>query len=290
MPMPVPRVSHIEEQDPKFFVFRRDTYIRWAVWAIFAVIASFLLGNYGVALALIVLGYLILSTLLQIYHKLEAEQVRHYWQTEALFSLYSTLRIAHPLPPMRLWAASPDFVILAVSLIREHRPRVALEIGSGASTIISAYALKEVGEGILISLEHDKSFAETTAANLVSHGMNHVASVHFAPLKLVKVGSAEKLWYDISVLENFPDSIDLLVVDGPPSGTGTLARYPALPLLYDRLSPGAYVLVDDFMRDDEYTMVNLWLDQFRLNVIRSYANEKGAVILQKPPSENNRAP
>jgi len=283
-------VSHIEEQDPKFFAFRRDTYIRWTVWAIFAIVASFLLDAFGVALALIVLGYLILSTLLQIYHKLEAEQVRHYWQTEALFSLYSTLRIAHPLPPMRLWAVSPDFVILVVSLIREHRPRVVVEIGSGTSTIVTAYALKEVGTGMLISLEHDQSFAEITTANLVSHGMEQVASVHFAPLKPVRVGSAEKLWYDISVLGNIPDSIDLLVVDGPPSGTGALARYPALPLLYDRLSPGAYVLVDDFMREDEYAMVNLWLDQFRLNVIRRYANEKGAIILQKPPSEDSLAP
>ena len=52
-------------------------------------------------------------------------------------------------------------------------------------------------------------------------------------------------------------------------------------MLFDQLAPGAYVLVDDFMRDDEYTMVNRWLDDYNLKVVRTFANEKGAAILQK---------
>jgi predicted O-methyltransferase YrrM len=183
---------------------------------------------------------------------------------------------------MRLWAASPDFVILAVSLIREYKPGLVLEIGSGVSTIISGYALNEIGDGQLISLEHEAHFAEVTAGNVASHNLSHIATVLHAPLKLLNHHANSQLWYDTAALDHLPEPIDLLVVDGPPSGTAPMARYPALPVLYDRLKPGAYILVDDFMRDDEYTMVNRWLDEFDLTIVRTYANEKGAVILRKP--------
>lgn len=280
--MPIPKPVQIEESDPRFFAFRLDTYVKWALWVIFTVVAGFLLGGFGAALSLIPLAYLLLSTLLRIYHKLQIEQVRHYWQIEALFSLYSTLKIAHPLPSMRLWAASPDFVIIGVSLIREHAPRLVLEVGSGVSTVVSAYALQEQGSGQLISLEHDASFAGVSSANVTSHRLEHIAQVRYAPLKPVLLGDTTYPWYDTAALDNLPGTIDLLVVDGPPSGTGPMARYPALPLLYERLSPGAFILVDDFLRDDEYAMVNRWVEDYKLIVVQTYANEKGAAVLQKP--------
>ncbi|MBZ0303267.1 MAG: class I SAM-dependent methyltransferase [Anaerolineae bacterium] len=288
--MPVDKPAQIEEHDPKFYTFRRDVYLQWAVWAVFAIVAGFLLGGFGVALSLVILGYLLLSTLLRIYHKLQIEQVRHYWQTEALFSLYSTLKIAHPLPPMRLWAASPDFVNLAVSLIREHQPRLVVEIGSGVSTLVSAYALQEIGAGQLISLEHEAAFTQITASNLTAHRLEAVAEVHHTPLRSLTLNDEPFRWYDTAALENLPAPIDLLIVDGPPSGTGPLARYPALPVLYERLRPGAYILVDDFLRDDEHHMVNRWLDAYDLIVVQTFANEKGAAILQKSPPESPSAP
>jgi predicted O-methyltransferase YrrM len=182
---------------------------------------------------------------------------------------------------MRLWAASPDFVNIAVALIREHRPQLVVEIGSGVSTLVSAYALRANGSGKLISLEHEATFTEVTARNLHSHQLDSIASVRHAPLQNLTIGQVDHPWYTTDALPDLPDQIDLLVVDGPPSGTAAMARYPALPVLYDRLKVGAYVLVDDFMRDDEYAMVNRWLDDYDLTVIRAYANEKGAVILRK---------
>jgi predicted O-methyltransferase YrrM len=228
---------------------------------------------------LIVLGAMVLDTLLKVYHKLQIEQVQHYWQTEALFGLYHSLHITQPLPPMRLWAASPDFVTQAVSLIRQHKPQVVFEVGSGVSTLVSSYALRENGSGSLISLEHEAAFAQVTTENVATHGLSDIARVLHAPLKTVDVNGETRTWYDLSNIE-LP-TIDLLVVDGPPEGTGPLARYPALPQLFDYLSPGAFILVDDFMRDDEYTMVNRWLSEYQLTVVRTLANEKGAAILRK---------
>ena len=63
-------------------------------------------------------------------------------------------------------------------------------------------------------------------------------------------------WYDDAVVAAGLDAalqgdlIDLLLVDGPPAyavGHG-LARYPALPVLRDRLAPGATVVLDDVER------------------------------------------
>jgi len=277
--MPVERPQHIETQDPKYFAFQREVYLAWALWAV----ASFLLilaGQIGLILSLVTLGVLILGTALRIYHKLQVEQVRHYWQTEALFSIYSTLRIEHPLPPMRLWAASPDFLVLSLSLIRRHKPQVIFEVGSGVSTVLAAYCLRDQGGGQIISLEHETRFADNTRDNLVAHGLDSYATVYHAPLLAQSIDDDIWLWYDLSRLNDLP-SIDMLVVDGPPEDTQTMARYPALPLLFAKLNPGAYILVDDFIRDDEYAMVNRWLETFDLSVVQTYANEKGAVILQK---------
>lgn len=275
----VPRPVHIEEHDPKYALRQRQVLNNWLLWAAVTVIGWVIFRDTALLFSLIVLGGLLLDTILRVYHKLQVEQVQHYWQIEALFSIYNSVRITHPLPPMRLWAASPDFVALAVSLIRQHKPQIVFEVGSGVSTLVCSYALRENGGGHLLSLEHDAHFAQVTQENIVAHGLNDIARVIHAPLKPVQVNGEARTWYDLDAVE-LP-VIDLLIVDGPPEGTGKLARYPALPLLFEHLKPGAHVLVDDFMRDDEYEMVNRWLAEYGLTVIRTFANEKGAVILQK---------
>src|SRR5262249_4080355 len=52
----------------------------------------------------------------------------HYAQVEALLSLHSVIRFKHPLPPMRGWGISPDFALILVSVIREHKPRIIVEL------------------------------------------------------------------------------------------------------------------------------------------------------------------
>ena len=56
------------------------------------------------------------------------------------------------------------------------------------------------------------------------------------------------------------DPIDLLVVDGPPAHAAShgLARYPALPLLADRLAPGGTVVPDDAERPGQQEVLRRW--------------------------------
>ena len=47
------------------------------------------------------------------------------------------------------------------------------------------------------------------------------------------------------------DTIDLLIIDGPPVKTNQLARYPALPLLFSKLSKECIIILDDAARPSE---------------------------------------
>ena len=79
-------------------------------------------------------------------------------------------------------------------------------------------------------------------------------------------------WYSGDALAAaLPDRIDLLLVDGPPDLFGPGVRWPAVPLLRDRLGPGAAVLMDDGDRPAERRAAfGLWLgDQVYSDAIAS---------------------
>ena len=85
-------------------------------------------------------------------------------------------------------------------------------------------------------------------------------------------------WY---ALEGLPQTgIDLLVIDGPPAEIRKLARYPAGPLLFKYLNPGSSVFLDDASRQDEKTILKIWLQEFPTLKQKFLAKcEKGCALL-----------
>jgi O-antigen/teichoic acid export membrane protein/predicted O-methyltransferase YrrM len=207
-------------------------------------------------------------------------QVWNYRQIESLFSLYATLNIAQPLPPMRGWAVSPDFASVVVSLIHDMKPATILEAGSGVSTLIAGYMLKQEGGGLIVSLEQEKQYADLTRADVNRHGLGDFVSVRHAPLKKVTIGQKSWLWYDLDQIEDLT-SIDMVIVDGPPGNIQRLARYPALPVLADRLSDKAVIVLDDYFRHSEKEILARWLRDFPAFTHQAIGTEKGTVILRK---------
>src|SRR5215217_7602738 len=61
-----------------------------------------------------------------------------YDQLAALQGLYLELGVDRALPVSRGWAASPDFLVRVRERVLLRRPRVAVECGSGISTIVTA--------------------------------------------------------------------------------------------------------------------------------------------------------
>jgi predicted O-methyltransferase YrrM len=183
-------------------------------------------------------------------------------EVEALFQLFGRIEPGEPMPPSGRWALAPQGLLNLCALVARHRPTLAVELGSGTSTIWLGYALAEVGADRLISLDHEEEFAGQTRAAVRLHREWTVSTdVRQAPLTTVEIGDERYEWYDPALIADL-DGIDLLIVDGPPGRTGRHARYPALPLLVDRLADGALVVLDDIDRADEREIVDRWLDQF----------------------------
>jgi len=160
------------------------------------------------------------------------------------------------------WAMDPAAMLAVLKMILENKPEVIVECGSGTSTVWIAYALKRLGGGKLISLDHSVEYAEKTRLELKRLGLTEFADVRVGTLEEVEISGAKFTWYSVSVLEGI-DSVDMLMVDGPPGASGELARYPAVPLLASSLRPSAYVIVDDAKRPMEKKIMNRWRREFK---------------------------
>ncbi len=212
--------------------------------------------------------------------ELKSQADNHYRQIEALFSIFNLLTLRQPLPPMRGWAVSPDFVKLIISSVFEHKPKLVVELGSGVSTLVVGYCLQTLNQGEVISVDHEESYTEISKNNVLNHSLQNVVQVIYAPLKNITIYDKTWLWYDPGFLTNLEKPIDLLIVDGPPGDLQKLSRYPALPLLIDSLSDDALVLLDDSNREDEQEIVKLWKQSFPFSKVEQIVTEKGACVLR----------
>ena len=163
-------------------------------------------------------------------------------QTEAFIQLNSLLKFTAPLPATRGWAASPDLLLTISQLVKENKPKLVVELGSGVSTLVVAKS----GAKNVISFDGDAEYAEQTRTLLKQHGVRGV-EVRYAPLTAYRGGAN---WYDLNKFKDLKN-IDLLIVDGPQGGDNSDARYPALEVLLNKLSSKAIVVLDDVNRTGE---------------------------------------
>jgi predicted O-methyltransferase YrrM len=200
----------------------------------------------------------------------------NYAQTEALLGLDAELHQGrHSLPPLRRWAVSPDLALHLVRHVRQHRPELVVETGSGSSTVLIALALERIGAGHVVALEHDATYLAATNALLEEHGVAHRATVHHCPLVEQTVDGRTAPWYDVSAVA-LGGTIDLLLVDGPPEATGPEARFPVLALLRDHLRNGTTMVLDDADRPDETSIIAKWQAAGLVTGVQRLPFEKGA--------------
>ncbi len=114
----------------------------------------------------------------------------------ALASLTNVISI---LPELNVKGAVPTFphqgfeitgeeAAFLFHLVRRHRPKLILELGSGSSTVLFAAALRANGAGRVISVEHDALHARHTAQLLEQAGLSDRVELMLAPL----VGLADR--------------------------------------------------------------------------------------------------
>jgi hypothetical protein len=180
---------------------------------------------------------------------------------QATQNLFALVPPRGPVPQMVGYVAAPDVLLLLVQKFLTLRPTLAIECGSGASTLFLALAAQQYGvNSRLVSLEHDLGYAEGTRALLKEHGVGHLVDVRHAPLTSTPLPDHTGPWYDPAAFEDLHD-IGLAFVDGPPGDVGPQARYPMVPLLRDRLASSCAILLDDMNRADERGVGERWMTQ-----------------------------
>lgn len=179
------------------------------------------------------------------------------------------------LPYLGSWKADTGLLTLLVDHIFVERPKLVVEFGAGASTLILARALQKAGGGTLISFDQHADFVAATRDWLADHGL--VADLRAVPLRPSPQGWPG-LWYDHGPL---PRDIDLMLIDGPPWTIHPFTRGAAASL-FDHVAPGGTVMLDDGARPGERFVARRWRRahpefDFRLDL----SGTKGTLIGRK---------
>lgn len=174
-------------------------------------------------------------------------------ESRDLWALSGVMLGGPPWPTPGGWALGAGALNFLVQEVNRRDFNTVVELGPGASSVV----LGRLPGLDLYGLEHDERFKGLVEANLAQHGHDGNRIV-LAPLQPTPLGNRTVSWYDRAALADLPDSIDVLVVDGPPNWQGAGNRAPAWPLLKDRMAPGSIVLVDDTHRPDERAMALSW--------------------------------
>lgn len=156
------------------------------------------------------------------------------------------------------WAADPVLADRVIRILLQRQPGRVVECGSGWSTVLMASSLQELGQGRVVALEHLERFADRTRALLRRYGVEDRAEVVHAPIEDVRINGESWPWYGIDPASLLDRPVEVLVVDGPPGRLGPRSRYPAVPLLEDRLAGEWAVVLDDGHREDEAWIAERW--------------------------------
>ncbi|MCU7875231.1 MAG: class I SAM-dependent methyltransferase [Candidatus Thiodiazotropha sp. (ex Lucinoma borealis)] len=192
-------------------------------------------------------------------------------------SLQTQLDLSQGIPYTPDWSAGADFIQIIVDACLQFKPSLILECSSGLTTLMLARCCQMNGRGRVASLEDGEQYADKTRDYIDRYGLSEYASVIHAPLQKIPLHGVEYDWY---INDAIPDeSIDMLVIDGPSGFIQKNARYPALPILYPKLSNCCSIYLDDAARPDEQAIVALW--QYRYPNLRHEYREtsRGCSIL-----------
>ncbi len=209
----------------------------------------------------------------------QAEQrARHQFnQFEAYNYLRDRLKLHQGIPYTTDWSAAPDFLKLIVDHALEHQPSTIVECSSGTTTLMLARCCEINGVGHVYSLENGEEYAEKSRRHLNRYCLNEQATVLYAPLQTHHLNGRDYQWY---ALEGLPDnSIEMLIIDGPPGFIQPHSRYPALALLQSKLAAGCTIFMDDAARPEEREIVKMWQREIPGLQHRHLSTERGCALL-----------
>jgi predicted O-methyltransferase YrrM len=271
----------------------RERYSALLVGLVYLLVFSAAWARFGTVALLPALATLL--TLLLLFgfyciHKIRGDIRDGTSQLQSVLDIRAAVRADLPLPPFGSPMIEADCGSVIVRHILKYRPGLIVEAGSGSSTVLAASCLKQIGAGKVVALEHLKPWAELAHQNLQSLGLAEYGCVRYAPLERQQCNGLEYEWFAAGA-QQFDRPIDLLFVDGPPSGgaAAPLSRFPVLPLLARHLNDQAWVIVDDTRRRDSRRMLERWRTLFAdwgfEERILPTKRGTGLIRLRRPPGE-----
>jgi predicted O-methyltransferase YrrM len=143
-----------------------------------------------------------------------------------------------------------------------------VEFGSGASSIRLALNFPNTK---IIAIDGDREwYQETENLALEFLQSSEFFELKYQPLSFREYGSGKILSYtqDLTSEAKFP--IDCVIIDGPPFYT-LRGREACLYQVYEQLNIGGLVILDDFNREAEQTILKNWLsvypDSFAVEIL-----------------------
>jgi predicted O-methyltransferase YrrM len=190
----------------------------------------------------------------------------------AKHALLDRLGLSHDaLPHLGSWKADAYFLTRIVDVIEQLRPRTVVELGCGATSLVIARALQLNGGGRLTSYDQHGEFVDKTAQWLKDNGV--AARILLAPLE-PSPSEWSSQWYALSTV---PDTIDLLVIDGPHWALNPFVRGRA-EVLFDRIPRGGMILLDDAARPGERVVASRWRKRWPRFTFRLLGGPAGTLI------------
>jgi Methyltransferase domain len=168
------------------------------------------------------------------------------------------------------WSSFQDYTYAIINAAKETKGPV-LECGSGLSTIIMGIIADDKGYEIY-TLEHHESWADHIRKSLSDLNIKSVRVYHL-PLK--DYGSFQ--WYETNPLSEL-ENISLVICDGPPHDTKG-GRFGLFPLMNKSFADRALILLDDYSRQEEQSIVSQWQNDFRIDVSKNGNNDIYARII-----------
>ena len=183
--------------------------------------------------------------------------------------------------PIGVWALDAGVLDILIRTYNELQPEIALEFGSGTSTVVLALLAEQAGRSGLsvISFEQDPDEAQRVRGEVDRRGLGKFVRIVVAPLTETAIGRYRLRCYDPAIIDAALDGVSpsLILVDGRSTASGG-NRFPTLLLLQQHLRSSATFILDDAWRDMELTIAERWQECDGIEVDGIALVGKGAVL------------
>lgn len=153
------------------------------------------------------------------------------------------------------WMITEDSFSYMKEIILNDKIKSIIEFGSGASTLRFTQEFPQLD---IISLEHDYSYYNNLSNKLIKLNLHKKVKLIHSPLRFQIHFGKLFLSYNWHC-EN--KKFDLVIIDGPPHYTRR-GREACFYIVMHQLRIGSVVILDDYGRYNEQSIVRNWLSSF----------------------------